>query len=115
MRRTLLPVLGLVSLALGGALAQQTQAPPQSGQPGQLRPRPGTGRQPEFPAPSIMDYKPRSTLVVPEHQVPRAKVPVVDIHGHPPAFTSPEAVTNVVRLMSPRSEEHTSELQSPCK
>lgn len=101
MRRTLLPVLGLISLTLAGVLAQPPQAPPQQGQPGQLRPRPGTGREPEFPAPSIMDYKPRSTLVVPEHPVPRAKFPVVDIHGHPPAFTTPEAVSNVVKLMSP--------------
>ena len=29
------------------------------------------------------DYKPRTTLVVPEHPVPRAKFPVIDIHGHP--------------------------------
>lgn len=102
MRRTLLPVLGLVSLTLAITVAQQPPpTPPQPGQSGQLRPKPGTGREPEFPAPSIMDYKPRSTLVVPEHKVPRAKFPVVDIHGHPPAFTSPEAVSNVVRLMSP--------------
>jgi predicted TIM-barrel fold metal-dependent hydrolase len=101
MRRTLLPVLALLALTFVGTLAQQAQAPPQQGQPGQLRPRPGSGREPEFPAPSIIDYKPRSTLVVPEHTVPRAKFPVVDVHGHPPAFSSPEAVANVVRLMSP--------------
>ena len=38
---------------------------------------------PEMPAPSILDYRPRSTLVVPEHPVPRAKYPVIDFHGHP--------------------------------
>ena len=32
-------------------------------------------RTPQMPAPSITDYEPRSTLVVPEHQVPRAKFP----------------------------------------
>ena len=48
-----------------------------------------------------MDYKPRSTLVVPEHKVTRARFPVVDVHGHPPTFSSPEAVKSVVDLMSP--------------
>ena len=31
---------------------------------------------------SVEDYTPRSTLVVPEHPVPRAKYPVVDVHSH---------------------------------
>lgn len=57
------------------------------------------GRQPTLPPPSIVDYQPRSTLVVPEHQVPRPKYPVVDFHGHPPRLTSPEAVTELVRQM----------------
>jgi predicted TIM-barrel fold metal-dependent hydrolase len=114
-RSILLPVIGLLAVGLavtdavgptfrsgdqGGPGDQGTTAPPQ-GQPGQLRPRPGTGREPEFPPPSIIDYKPRTTLVVPEHKGTRAKFPVVDVHGHPPAFNSPEAVTNVVNLMSP--------------
>ena len=37
---------------------------------------------PELPPPSSLDYRPRSTLVVPAHSVPRAKFPVVDFHGH---------------------------------
>jgi predicted TIM-barrel fold metal-dependent hydrolase len=41
---------------------------------------------PELPAPSILDYRPRSTLVAPAHPVPRAKYPVIDFHGHPSAF-----------------------------
>ena len=98
MRRIVLPALAIVT---AGLVATASQQPPAQGQPGQLRPRPGTGRQPEFPPPSIIDYKPRSTLVVPKHDVPRAKFPVIDIHGHPPAFSSPEAVANVVRLMTP--------------
>ncbi len=40
--------------------------------------------QPTLPPPSITEYQPRSTLVVPENPVPRAKYPVVDLHGHPP-------------------------------
>ena len=103
MRRIVLPFLSLVTLALAVTAAQQAPPPPpsQQGQPAQLRPRPGSGREPEFPAPSITDYKPRSTLVVPKHEVPRAKFPVVDIHGHPPAFTTPEAVASAVKLMTP--------------
>ena len=37
---------------------------------------------PEIPPPSILDYRPKSTLVVDEHMVPKAKFPVVDIHAH---------------------------------
>jgi predicted TIM-barrel fold metal-dependent hydrolase len=38
---------------------------------------------PQLPAPSILDYRPRSTLVVPEHPVKTAKFPAIDFHGHP--------------------------------
>jgi predicted TIM-barrel fold metal-dependent hydrolase len=38
---------------------------------------------PEFPAPSILDYRPKSTLVTATHLVPRAKYPAIDFHGHP--------------------------------
>ena len=70
--------------------------------PGQLRPRPGEGRDPEFPAPKITDYKPRSTLVVPEHKVPRAKFPVIDIHFHPPgSLTTPDGLNRVVEAINP--------------
>jgi uncharacterized protein len=44
--------------------------------------RPGRCQAPEFPPPSIVDYRPESTLVVAEHKVPRAKFPAVDVHGH---------------------------------
>lgn len=60
---------------------------------------PAQSRQPEFPAPTILEYQPRSTLVVPEHPVARPKFPVVDFHGHPPRLTSPEVVADVVRQM----------------
>jgi predicted TIM-barrel fold metal-dependent hydrolase len=59
------------------------------------RPRPGEGREPEFPPPSIVEYRPRSTLVVPAHPVPRARFPVIDFHGHPPALVSAEAIERV--------------------
>jgi predicted TIM-barrel fold metal-dependent hydrolase len=45
--------------------------------------RPGSCQAPSIPAPSIVDYRPESTLVVPAHPVPRAKYPAIDFHGHP--------------------------------
>jgi predicted TIM-barrel fold metal-dependent hydrolase len=44
--------------------------------------RPRRCLAPQLPAPSIVDYRPRSTLVVPPHPVPRAKFPAIDFHGH---------------------------------
>jgi predicted TIM-barrel fold metal-dependent hydrolase len=63
--------------------------------------RRGEDRRPELPPPSIVDYKPRSTLVVPQHPVPRAKFPVVDLHGHPPSLTSESAIQQVVDAIDP--------------
>ena len=37
---------------------------------------------PVQPPPSILDYRPRSTVVAPQHLVPKAKYPVVDVHTH---------------------------------
>ena len=51
------------------------------------------------PPPSIVDYRPRSTLVTAEHPVPKAKFPAIDIHGHPPSLTSPEAIAAMVAAM----------------
>ncbi len=84
----------LMLLAPAVSLAQGTTKPA-----GQAEIRPGSFRTPEFPAPSILDYQPRSTLVVPVHMVPRAKYPVVDLHGHPPGLVLPEIIDGVVRSM----------------
>jgi predicted TIM-barrel fold metal-dependent hydrolase len=89
-RRALVAALAVWLSAIGAAAEQA---------PGQVGPRPGEGREPELAPPDIREYKPRSTLVVPEHAVPRAKFPAVDIHGHPPALTSPDAVKKVVAAM----------------
>jgi len=95
MRRTLLfLVAGAATVLLPALVAQRLG-------PGQLRPRPAEGREPEFPPPDIRQYKPRSTLIVPEHPVPRAKFPVIDIHGHPPPLSGPEVVDRVVESMDP--------------
>jgi predicted TIM-barrel fold metal-dependent hydrolase len=56
-------------------------------------------RQPTIPPPNITEYRPRSTLVVPAHEVPRAKFPVVDFHGHPGNLASPETLREVVAAM----------------
>jgi predicted TIM-barrel fold metal-dependent hydrolase len=105
MRRTpLLLSVVLVGLAGGLTLAQQGQgagAPAGAGQgrgggrgggvqiqPGEECPPGMTMRRalqcaaPEFPPPSILDYRPRTTLKVEEHKVPKAKYPVIDSHNH---------------------------------
>jgi uncharacterized protein len=61
--------------------------------------RPRRNRQPTIPPPTIVEYKPQSTLVVPEHEVPRARFPVVDIHGHPPTLDSQENIESVIEAM----------------
>ena len=85
--RSSLVLLLLATTAAPADAQQQT--------PGQVVPRPAQGRTPEFPPPNIREYKPRSTLVVPVHLVPRAKYPVVDIHGHPPALVSDSIINRV--------------------
>ncbi len=85
MRSSTLPVM--LAILLGVAVT------PSRGQ-AQRRPR-----QPTIPPPTIIEYQPRSTLVVPEHAVPRAKFPAVDFHGHPPFLGSPDAAREVVAAM----------------
>ena len=106
MRRLSLFLVAAVVLA-AVVVAQQTPAGPAAGPagrgggrgvavakdgecpPGTTLVRVGSCQAPEFPPPSIVDYRPTSSLVVAEHQVPRAKFPVVDIHSH----TGPTAAT----------------------
>src|SRR5689334_2768642 len=47
----------------------------------EIRPRQCLG--PPDPAPSILDYRPHSTLVTTAHLVKKAKYPAIDFHGHP--------------------------------
>ena len=51
--------------------------------PGTTEIRPRSCLPPEDPAPSIVDYRPRSTLVAPTHLVAKARYPAIDFHGHP--------------------------------
>ena len=92
-RRSLVPI-GLCAALCIGPVALGAQ-PGRTGQrsttitPGGACPagmtevRPGRCQAPELPAPSIVDYRPKSTLVSVEHPVPRAKYPAIDFHGHP--------------------------------
>src|SRR5260221_12705994 len=47
---------------------------------------------------SIEEYDPKSTLVVPEHPVKRAKYPFIDVHNHQWSLT-PESVDKLVADM----------------
>lgn len=89
-----------VSILASTASAQPAAQPDRESsiQPGQPCPagtteiRPGRCRSPEVPAPSILDYRPRSTLVAPAHAVRKAKFPVIDFHGHPQNITTPDGL-----------------------
>ena len=107
-------VLGLVAMSILAAPARSQQ--PASGRqggpgsqgveikPGEACPagmteiRPRRCMAPEIqPVPSIVDYRPKSTLVVAEHPVKRPKYPVIDYHGHPgDLLASPDAVGRLV-------------------
>lgn len=70
----------------GGARASNTGTRIEAGQEcpaGMTEVRPRSCQAPTMPAPSILDYRPRNTLVTAEHKVPKAKFPAIDYHGHP--------------------------------
>jgi len=50
------------------------------------------------PSPTIEEYQPKSTLVVKEHKIERAKFPFIDIHSHHWEVT-PEYVDKLVKEM----------------
>jgi len=64
--------------------------------PGTTEIRPRSCMSPEDAAPSILDYRPRSTLVAPTHMVPKAKYPAIDFHGHPQGMLG--SVESLARL-----------------
>ena len=67
--------------------------------PGTTEVRPGNCQAPSEAPPSILDYRPRSTLVTAEHKVPKAKFPTVDVHGHPGDLSSAAAIDRMVSVM----------------
>jgi predicted TIM-barrel fold metal-dependent hydrolase len=83
------PMAALALLTLPGvAMAQGfrggTQIKPgEECPPGTTEIRPRSCLAPEGAVPSIVDYRPKSTLKVPATMRMKAKFPVVDFHGHP--------------------------------
>ncbi|MGK2961816.1 MAG: amidohydrolase family protein [Gemmatimonadaceae bacterium] len=82
---SLFKMLALVAgpASLGAQQSAQADNNRQPCPPGTTEIRPGSCRAPEAPAPSILEYRPRSTLVTGANMVPRAKFPAIDYHGHP--------------------------------
>lgn len=74
-----LPVTALAQGFRGGTQIKPGEECP----PGTTEIRPRTCLAPEGAVPSIVDYRPRSTLKVPATMRMKAKFPVVDFHGHP--------------------------------
>jgi predicted TIM-barrel fold metal-dependent hydrolase len=64
--------------------------------PGTTEIRPRSCMAPEMPAPSIVDYRPHSTLITPAHLVKAAKYPVIDFHAHVQSLLStPEGLASL--------------------
>src|SRR5262245_25600031 len=106
MRFTRTALIVFISGALGAGLAAQRGGGGQRIQPGQECPpgttevRPGSCQAPSSAAPSIIDYRPRTTLVTAEHKVPKAKFPVIDIHSHQGSINA-ESMKRLVETMDP--------------
>ena len=106
--------LGAAPLLLAAALACQPSGPAEAQGmrgsstvigPGESCPsgtteiRPRTCMAPEFTPPLITDYKPRSMLVTRETAVPRARFPVVDVHGHARGLAGPDAIQEMIGFL----------------
>ncbi|HEY8176564.1 MAG TPA: amidohydrolase family protein [Gemmatimonadaceae bacterium] len=88
--RRLFVVAGLGALLLAKPVAAQPGGvrgtpiqPGESCPPGMTEIRPRNCLAPQAPPPSILDYRPHSTLIAPAHPVKTAKYPAIDFHGHP--------------------------------
>jgi uncharacterized protein len=105
MRMTWLSAAGLVLAGFVGAVVvaqpRGMQGVPMGDDgecpPGTTEVRPGRCMAPEVPPPSILDYRPRSTLVVEENLVPKARYPVVDIHSH--TGPTPDTIDRLIAEM----------------
>jgi hypothetical protein len=86
--RTRFLIVGALTLAANSLHAQPGGArgtPIPAGAecpPGTTEIRPNNCMAPQATPPSILDYRPKSTLVTPVHMVPKAKYPAIDFHGH---------------------------------
>ena len=77
------PFVGRALSAQPGADRATSIKPGETCPPGMTEIRPRSCMAPEEAAPSILDYRPRSTLVAPTHLVRKARYPAIDFHGHP--------------------------------
>ena len=87
---------GLLAQRGGGTRVAAGQECP----PGTTETRPGSCQAPQTAPPSIVDYRPKSTLVTVEHKVPKAKFPVIDIHSHQGPLTQ-DSMKRLVETMDP--------------
>ncbi len=85
--------------AQGGGRATTSIGPGERCPSGMTEIRPGSCMAPEFPPPAITDYQPRSTLVTTETPVPRARFPVVDVHGHARGLANPGTIESMVEAL----------------
>jgi predicted TIM-barrel fold metal-dependent hydrolase len=81
----------LMGLLPAAALAQDAGQGPGRG--------PRRGEQTPTEPMNIWEYEPKSTLVVPEHIVKRAKFPFIDIHNHQPVFRGADDLDKLVKDM----------------
>ena len=107
----LLSFFGLSAALMGAATITHAQGGRGGGPEGTIKPgeecpagmteiRPLRCMAPQIAPPSILDYRPRSTLVTAEHKVARAKFPAIDFHGHPQALlTSAEGLATLKAAM----------------
>ncbi|MEO5590437.1 MAG: amidohydrolase family protein [Gemmatimonadaceae bacterium] len=79
-----LPTVASLLLAAGTLRARQSgdHGAADCGQ-GETEVRPGNCVRPSVPPPSIVDYRPKSTLITAGHTVATARFPAIDYHGHP--------------------------------
>src|SRR5215218_6122949 len=111
-RKSVVIAIVAVSIAAGTAASQQpsnrgpggargTQIQPgEQCPPGTTEIRPRNCMGPEAPAPSILDYRPKSTLVSAGPLVKKAKYPAIDYHGHPQdLLDSPEGLKTLVTAL----------------
>ena len=90
------PFVGRALSAQPGAQRATSIQPGESCPPGMTEIRPRSCMAPEEAAPSILDYRPRSTLVAPTHLVKKAPYPAIDFHGHPQGMLG--SVESLARL-----------------
>ena len=87
----------------GGAGGRGAATEVQQGEPcppGTTETRPERCQPPSMPPPSIVDYRPRNTVVNEAHTAQKAKFPVVDLHGHPRnLIDTPAGLTELTRAM----------------